>query len=289
MGGVAPPCTRLAVDNGRFRRGSVQDCGATARTGPVSGRPRIIWDQEEASMSRVALVTGGTRGIGAAISTGLKAAGYTVAAGYGGDDAKANAFKDETGIAVYKFDVSDYDAVAKAVQQIETDLGPIEVLVNNAGITRDGTMHKMTPDQWQAVIDTNLGSCFNCSRAVIEGMRSRKFGRIVNIGSINGQAGQYGQVNYAAAKSGIHGFTKALAQEGAKAGITVNAIAPGYIDTDMVRAVPQEVLDKIVARIPVGRLGQAAEIARGVLFLVADDAGFVTGSTLSINGGQHMY
>ncbi|MCR9221477.1 MAG: acetoacetyl-CoA reductase [Alphaproteobacteria bacterium] len=240
-------------------------------------------------MGRVALVTGGTRGIGAAIAVGLKDAGYTVAANYGGNDEAANAFKDQTGIAVYKFDVSDYDAVSGAVQAIESDLGPVEVLVNNAGITRDGTMHKMSPEQWQAVIDTNLGSCFNCSRAVIEGMRARKFGRIVNIGSINGQAGQYGQVNYAAAKSGIHGFTKALAQEGARAGITVNAIAPGYVNTDMVRAVPEDVLEKIKARIPVGRLGEAEEIARGVLFLVADDAGFITGSTLSINGGQHMY
>lgn len=240
-------------------------------------------------MSRVALVTGGTRGIGAAIATGLKDAGYTVTANYAGNDDAANAFKEETGISVYKFDVSDFDAVQAAVKQIEADLGPVEVLVNNAGITRDGTMHRMTADQWQAVLDTNLGSCFNCCRAVIDGMRSRKFGRIVNIGSVNGQAGQYGQVNYAAAKSGIHGFTKALAQEGARAGITVNAIAPGYIDTDMVRAVPAEVLEKIVARVPVGRLGQAHEIARGVLFLVADDAGFVTGSTMSINGGQHMY
>ncbi|WP_420419333.1 acetoacetyl-CoA reductase [Pacificispira sp.] len=240
-------------------------------------------------MSRVALVTGGTRGIGAAISTALKAAGYTVAANYGGNDAAAKAFTEETGIAAFKFDVSDFDAVTAAVAKIEADLGPIDVVVNNAGITRDGTMHRMSPDQWQAVIDTNLGSCFNCCRAVIDGMRSRKFGRIVNIGSINGQAGQYGQVNYAAAKSGIHGFTKALAQEGARAGITVNAIAPGYIDTDMVRAVPAEVLEKIVAKIPVGRLGQAGEIARGVLFLVSDDAGFITGSTLSINGGQHMY
>lgn len=240
-------------------------------------------------MGRVALVTGGTRGIGAAISTALKDAGYTVAANYGGDDAKANAFNAETGIAVYKFDVSDYEAVQAAVTQIEEDLGPVDVVVNNAGITRDGTMHRMDAMQWQAVIDTNLGSCFNCCRAVIDGMRARGFGRIVNIGSINGQAGQYGQVNYAAAKSGIHGFTKALAQEGAAKGITVNAIAPGYIDTDMVRAVPENVLEKIVAKIPVGRLGQASEIARGVLFLVSDDGGFITGSTLSINGGQHMY
>ena len=240
-------------------------------------------------MARVALVTGGTRGIGAAIAQGLKAAGYTVVANYGGNDEVANRFSSETGIAVKKFDVSDFDAVVKSVGEIEKEFGPVEVLVNNAGITRDGTMHRMTAEQWQAVIDTNLGSCFNCSRAVIDGMRERKFGRIVNIGSINGQAGQYGQVNYAAAKSGIHGFTKALAQEGARAGITVNAIAPGYIDTDMVRAVPDDVLEKIVARIPVGRLGKAEEIARGVLFLASDDAGFITGSTLSINGGQHMY
>lgn len=240
-------------------------------------------------MSRVALVTGGTRGIGAAIALALKEAGRTVAANYAGNDEKAKAFTQETGIAAYRFDVSDFDAVAAAVAQIESDLGPVDILVNNAGITRDGTMHRMTPEQWQAVIDTNLGSCFNCCRAVIDGMRSRKFGRIVNIGSINGQAGQYGQVNYAAAKSGIHGFTKALAQEGARAGITVNAIAPGYIDTDMVRAVPADVLDKIVAKIPVGRLGQASEIARGVAFLTSDEGGFITGSTLSINGGQHMY
>ena len=240
-------------------------------------------------MSRVALVTGGTRGIGAAIALALKNAGRTVAANYAGNDEKANAFTEETGIAAYKFDVSDFDAVTAACAKIEEDLGPIEILVNNAGITRDGTMHRMTPEQWQAVLDTNLGSCFNCCRAVIDGMRSRKFGRIVNIGSVNGQAGQYGQVNYAAAKSGIHGFTKALAQEGARAGITVNAIAPGYIDTDMVRAVPADVLEKIVAKIPVGRLGQASEIARGVEFLTSEDGGFITGSTLSINGGQHMY
>lgn len=240
-------------------------------------------------MARVALVTGGSRGIGAAISIALKEAGYKVAANYAGNDAAAEAFTKETGIRAYKFDVSDFDAVAAAVKTIEGDLGPIDVVVNNAGITRDTTINRMTHEQWQSVIDTNLGSCFNVCRAVIEGMRERKFGRIVNIGSINGQAGQYGQVNYAAAKSGIHGFTKALAQEGAKFGITVNAIAPGYIDTDMVRAVPEAVLEKIVARIPVGRLGSASEIARGVLFLVGDDAGFITGSTLSINGGQHMY
>ena len=240
-------------------------------------------------MGRVALVTGGTRGIGAAIAIALKDKGYTVAANYGGNDEAANAFKEETGIPVFKFDVSDYESVSGGVRRIEEALGPVEVLVNNAGITRDATMHKMTPEQWQAVIDTNLGSCFNCCRAVIEGMRERKFGRIVNIGSINGQAGQYGQVNYAAAKSGIHGFTKALAQEGARAGITVNAVAPGYVNTDMVRAVPEDVLEKIKQRIPVGRLGETHEIARAVAFLASDDAGFITGSTLSVNGGQHMY
>lgn len=240
-------------------------------------------------MARTAIVTGGTRGIGAAISEALKDAGYRVAATYAGNDAAAEEFKKRTGIAVYKFDVSDFDACQQAVKQIEADMGPVEVLVNNAGITRDGTLHKMNFEKWNAVIQTNLSSCFNMCRAVIEGMRERKFGRIVNIGSINGQAGQYGQVNYAAAKSGIHGFTKALAQEGAGAGITVNAVAPGYIDTEMVRAVPENVLEKIVAKIPVGRLGKAEEIARGVLFLASDDAGFITGSTLSINGGQHMY
>lgn len=240
-------------------------------------------------MARVALVTGGTRGIGEAISIALKDAGYIVAANYAGNDEAARQFSERTGIKTYKFDVADPNAVNEAVAKIEAELGPVDVLVNNAGITRDGVMHRMNFEQWNAVIQTNLASCFNTCRAVIDGMRARNFGRIVNIGSINGQAGQYGQVNYAAAKSGIHGFTKALAQEGAAKGITVNAIAPGYIDTDMVRAVPANVLEKIVAKVPVGRLGKAEEIARGVLFLVADDAGFITGSTLSINGGQHMY
>ncbi len=240
-------------------------------------------------MSKVALVTGGTRGIGGAISVALKEAGYTVAANYVGNTERANAFSKKTGIAVFRFDVSDFETVQAGVAQIEAELGPVQVLVNNAGITRDSTMHRMTPENWSAVIQTNLNSCFNLSRCVIEGMRKRKFGRIVNIGSINGQAGQYGQVNYSAAKSGIHGFTKALALENAAVGITVNAIAPGYINTEMVQAVPENVLEKIIAGIPVGRLGEASEIARGVLFLVADDAGFMTGSTLSMNGGQHMY
>ncbi|MDN5881663.1 MAG: acetoacetyl-CoA reductase [Nitrosospira sp.] len=240
-------------------------------------------------MSRLAVVTGGTRGIGEAISIALQDAGYAVIANYGGNEAVANAFHARTGIGVYKFDVSDYDSCSQAVARIEPEHGPVEILVNNAGITRDATMHKMDFQQWNEVIQTNLSSCFNMCQAVIKGMRERQFGRIVNIGSINGQSGQYGQVNYAAAKSGIHGFTKALAQEGAGKGVTVNAIAPGYIATDMVRAVPEKVLEKIVGRIPVGRLGEASEIARGVVFLVADEAGFITGSTLSINGGQHMY
>lgn len=240
-------------------------------------------------MSKVAIVTGGTRGIGEAISVALKDAGHTVAATYAGNDESARKFSKDTDISVYKFDVSDFDACQEAVGQIEADLGPVGILVNNAGITRDGTMHRMDFEQWNRVIQTNLSSCFNMSRAVIEGMRERKFGRIVNIGSVNGQAGQYGQVNYAAAKSGIHGFTKALAQEGAKCGITVNAIAPGYVLTDMVRAVPEKVLEKIISTIPVGRLGNPEDIARGVMFLVGDDAGFITGSTVDINGGQHMY
>ncbi len=240
-------------------------------------------------MARVAVVTGGTRGIGEAISVGLKNAGYKVAAIYAGNDEAAKSFNQKTGIAVYKADVGNFKQCQEAIAKITKDLGPVDIVVNNAGITRDGTLHKMTPEQWEHVIHTNLSSCFNMCRCVIDSMRERSFGRIVNIGSINGQAGQYGQVNYAPAKSGIHGFTKALAQEGAAKGITVNAIAPGYIDTDMVRAVPQPVLEKIIAKIPVGRLGKAEEIARGVLFLVSDEGGFITGSTLSINGGQHMY
>ena len=238
---------------------------------------------------RVAVVTGGTRGIGEAISVALKASGYKVGASYGGNDHAAQRFREHTGISTYKFDVADFEQCQAGVERIEQELGPVDVLINNAGITRDGTMHRMSYDQWDAVIQTNLASCFNMARCVIEGMRGRKFGRIVNIGSINGQGGQYGQVNYAAAKSGIHGFTKALAQEGAAAGITVNAIAPGYVDTDMVRAVPEKVLEKIIARIPVGRLGKPEDIARTVMFLVSDDADFITGSTLSVNGGQHRY
>ncbi len=240
-------------------------------------------------MARVAIVTGGTRGIGEAISIALTEMGMKVAANYAGNDERAKAFSDRTGIPAFKWNVADFAACQDGVAKVESELGPVDVLVNNAGITRDSTMKKQTHEQWQEVIDTNLGGCFNMAKAVFEGMLGRGYGRIVNIGSINGQAGQYGQVNYAAAKSGIHGFTKALAQEGARSGVTVNAIAPGYIDTDMVAAVPPEVLGKIVARIPVNRLGKAEEIARGVAFLVDENAGFVTGSTLSINGGQHMY
>jgi acetoacetyl-CoA reductase len=240
-------------------------------------------------MARIAIVTGGTRGIGEAISLALKAAGATVVANYGGDDKKAAEFSERTGIASVKWNVADHEACLASVGKIEADHGTVDIVVNNAGITRDGTLLKMTYAMWDEVIRVNLGGCFNMAKAAFPGMRARKFGRIVNIGSINGQAGQYGQVNYAAAKSGIHGFTKALAQEGARVNVTVNAIAPGYIDTDMVAAVPADVLEKIVAKIPAGRLGQATEIARGVVFLTGDDAGFVTGSTLSINGGQHMY
>ncbi|PZU49908.1 MAG: beta-ketoacyl-ACP reductase [Sphingomonas sp.] len=240
-------------------------------------------------MARVAIVTGGTRGIGEAVCTGLQAAGFTVAAVYVGSDDRAADFTARTGIKAWKFNVADHQAVLDGVAAIEAELGPIDVAVNNAGITRDGTLLKMTFEAWKEVIDVNLGGCFNIAKAVFPGMRHRGWGRIVNIGSINGQAGQYGQVNYAAAKSGIHGFTKALAQEGAKFGVTVNAIAPGYIDTDMVAAVPQDVLEKIVAKIPVGRLGHADEIARAVVFLCGEEAGFITGSTMSVNGGQHMY
>ena len=240
-------------------------------------------------MARVAIVTGGTRGIGEAISLALKAQGVTVAANYAGNEERATAFTERTGIRSFKWDVSEFDGCVAGAKLVESELGPVDILVNNAGITRDATMKRMTYDMWSDVMRTNLAGCFSMAKSVWDGMTARKYGRIVNIGSINGQAGQYGQVNYAAAKSGIHGFTKALAQEGARAGITVNAIAPGYIDTDMVSAVPEDVLAKIVARIPVGRLGKAEEIARGVVFLTGEDAGFVTGSTLSINGGQHMY
>jgi acetoacetyl-CoA reductase len=240
-------------------------------------------------MSRVALVTGGTRGIGAAISVALQKAGRLVVATYAGNTAAAEAFSKETGIETIRFDAGDFDQCATAVSGVAAKHGAVEILVNNAGITRDTVITKMTREMWDAVIDTNLGSCFNLSRVCFDGMKGKKFGRIVNIGSVNGQAGQYGQVNYASAKSGIHGFTKALAQEGARYSITVNAIAPGYVDTEMVRAVPADVLEKIIARIPRGRLGTAEDIARGVAFLTADDADFITGSTLSINGGQHMY
>jgi acetoacetyl-CoA reductase len=240
-------------------------------------------------MARVAVVTGGTRGIGAAISKALKQAGYKVAAVYAGNDDAAQKFKGETGIPVYKWDVSSYEACAGGLKQVEADLGPVEVLVNNAGITRDAMFHRMKPEQWTAVINTNLNSLFNMCRPVIEGMRERKFGRIVNISSINGQKGQVGQSNYSAAKAGDLGFTKALAQENAKAGITVNAICPGYINTEMVQAVPKDVLEKsVLPQIPVGRLGEPEEIARCVVFLASDDAGFITGSTLSANGGQYM-
>jgi acetoacetyl-CoA reductase len=240
-------------------------------------------------MARVAVVTGGTRGIGASISKALKAAGYKVAANYGGNDEAANKFKSETGINVYKWDVSSFDACSAGLKQVETDLGPVEVLVNNAGITRDAPFHRMTPDHWNQVINTNLNSLFNMSRPLWEGMRTRKFGRIINISSINGQKGQFGQANYSAAKAGDLGFTKALALEGARAGITVNAICPGYINTEMVQAVPKDVLEKnILPLIPTGRLGEPEEIARCVVFLASDDAGFITGSTISANGGQVM-
>jgi acetoacetyl-CoA reductase len=238
-------------------------------------------------MSKVALVTGGTRGIGEAISKGLKAAGYTVAANYSGNDSAAAKFKEETGIAVYKFDVGDFDQTAAAIARIEAELGPVEILINNAGITRDGFLHKLTPEAWREVIRVDLDSVFNTSRSVIEGMRARSYGRIINISSINGQKGQIGQSNYSAAKAGIIGFTKALAQEGANKGITVNVIAPGYINTEMVAAMKPDALAKVVATIPVGRLGEADEIARAVVFLV-EDPGFINGSTLTINGSQYI-
>jgi acetoacetyl-CoA reductase len=240
-------------------------------------------------MARVALVTGGTRGIGAAISKALKAAGYKVAATYAGNDTAAAKFKDETGIPVFKWDVGSFEACGEGIKKVEAELGPVDVLVNNAGITRDTPFHRMSLEQWNAVITTNLGSLFNMSRHVIEGMRSRKFGRIINISSINGQKGQFGQVNYSAAKAGDIGFTKALALESARAGITVNAICPGYINTEMVQAVPKDVLEKsILPLIPTGRLGEPEEIARAVVFLASDEAGFVTGSTMTVNGGQYL-
>ena len=240
-------------------------------------------------MARVAVVTGGTRGIGEAICQRLKRQGHIVIANYAGNEEKAKAFTAAAGIPAYRWDVGDHQATLEGCALIEAEHGPIDIVINNAGITRDGTLHRMSFEDWNEVLRINLGGCFNMAKATFPGMRERGWGRIVNIGSINGQAGQYGQVNYAAAKSGIHGFTKALAQEGAKFGVTVNAIAPGYIDTDMVAAVPAPVLEKIVAKIPVGRLGMAEEIARGVAFLTSDNGGFVTGSTMSINGGQHMY
>jgi acetoacetyl-CoA reductase len=239
-------------------------------------------------MTRIALVTGGTRGIGAAISRALKAAGYTVVANYAGNDEAAAAFKAETGIPVYKWSVADYDACVAGIASVEADIGPVEVLINNAGITRDAPFHKMSREQWSAVIDTNLSGIFNMTHPLWNGMRGRVFGRVVNISSINGQKGQFAQANYSAAKAGDLGFTKALAQEGAKKGITVNAVCPGYIATEMVMAVPEKVRDSIIAQIPVGRLGEADEIARCVVFLASDDAGFVTGSTLTANGGQYL-
>ncbi|HKJ95255.1 MAG TPA: acetoacetyl-CoA reductase [Gammaproteobacteria bacterium] len=239
-------------------------------------------------MTHTALVTGGTRGIGAAISVALKEAGHRVAATYHGNDEAARRFTDETGIHAFKWDVADFAACEDGVKRVAAELGPVDILVNNAGITKDGTLHKMTPDQWNAVLQTNLTSAFNMCRVVIESMREKSFGRIINISSINGQKGQVGQSNYAAAKAGLIGFTKSLALETAKKGITVNAIAPGYIATEMVQAVPENVLEKIVAQIPVGRLGEASEIARGVTFLAGDDAGFITGSTLTVNGGQYL-
>ena len=240
-------------------------------------------------MARVAIVTGGSRGIGEAISIALRDQGVTVAANFAGNEERAREFSDRTGIKSYKWDVADLDACLAGVAQVESELGPVDILVNNAGVTRDGTMKRMSRQAWEDVIDINLGGCFNMAKAVWEGMNARKYGRIVNIGSINGQAGQYGQVNYAAAKSGIHGFTKALAQEGARAGITVNVICPGYIATEMVKAIDEKVLnERIIPQIPVGRLGEPEEIARCVVFLASEDAGFITGSTITANGGQYF-
>ncbi|MGR3542131.1 MAG: acetoacetyl-CoA reductase [Hasllibacter sp.] len=239
-------------------------------------------------MARTALVTGGSRGIGAAISKALKDQGAQVAATYAGNDERAKAFSDETGIKTYKWDVADYDACKAGIAQVEGDLGPVDILVNNAGITRDAPFHRMTPEQWHEVIDTNLTGVFNMTHNVWAGMRERKFGRIVTISSINGQKGQFAQANYAATKAGDIGFSKALAQEGARANITVNVVAPGYINTDMMSTIPDKVMEGIVGAIPVGRLGEAEEIARCVAFLTSDDAGFVTGSTISANGGQYM-
>lgn len=240
-------------------------------------------------MTKTALVTGGTRGIGKAISLSLKDAGYTVVANYAGNEEAAKAFTDETGIAAYKWSVADPESCAAAIAKVETEVAPIDILINNAGITRDGFMHKMETEHWAAVIDTNLSSLFYMTKPVLEGMRARGYGRVVNISSINGQAGQFGQTNYSAAKAGVHGFTKALAQEVARKGITVNTIAPGYINTDMVAAVPEKVLEGIIAKIPVGRLGEADEIAQAILYLCGPNSGFITGSCLSINGGQHMF
>ena len=240
-------------------------------------------------MARVALVTGGSRGIGAAIATALKDAGYSVAASYAGNDEKAAAFTKETGIKTYKWNVADYDACKAGIAEVEADLGPIDVLVNNAGITRDGMFHKMTPEQWNDVISTNLNGVFNMTHPVWPGMRERGFGRIITISSINGQKGQAGQVNYSASKAGDIGFTKALAQEGAFKGITANVVCPGYIGTEMVRAIPEKVLnEKIIPQIPVGRLGEPEEIARCVVFLASDESGFITGSVLTANGGQYF-
>src|ERR1700761_7266730 len=266
---------------GRF----VLDVGPATRLNPDYRKA----SKGGSNMARVALVTGGTRGIGAAISKALKAAGYKVAANYAGNDAAAEKFKAENGIPVYKWDVSSFEACAEGIKQVEAAVGPVEVLVNNAGITRDATLHRMKPEQWTAVINTNLGSLFNMCRQVIEGMRERKFGRIINISSINGQKGQFGQTNYSAAKAGEIGFTKALAQESARVGVTVNAICPGYIATDMVKAMSQEVLQKtVLPQIPIGRLGEPEEIARCVVFLASDDAGLITGATLTANGGQYF-